>query len=894
MMTTDSKRITRKWLCLLVLLCGALAGCVDDNLIDCLGGDAQGSTLAPDEYGIAFELSLDNLGGTMSTRADGEPIVGTEYENYVNFDNMRVLMFDTDDNYICDVLANSDACNVVDRSTGNSHSWYIEIILSRLDENIQERFQELVKDEGFKVAVFANWDRRSLAIPDYKVGDEKQGKLSYIAHCLYESTYAADKSEEGHVHNGAYAHLIDEDGNMGAWYDWVENHFSSIYQAYNLIHSGCEMRTKENADIDSESRLDGGHGGWKYYDTSNASFVKYDQSNGFYYERTERDRAKYTFKNIWKLWNFSNGKNFPYYVQEYYVGVLNKDSEEGPYSATTEEPLSSKWSNINEGLVSGLQTSVQGKDNIFNEDRFNELTVNLGSSDKYDSDKGCVTLKSLNNNKTWGGDITTGYLKFQAEATGTLHVRFKRENKNSLVGVHRERNQGNITKNNEKRLYTDDDPVEEGSEYDKENPDQPYDDGSHDVKWRVINDRGENWEDEYMEEFTFRVKVSNDPIPVYVYVAGGGSIDFYEVEFVKDEYIYQLDRIGKEPGDVPNNEKMGIPMYGIQKFDPVGDYWLPGEFFNMSSDSHNSNRPEGYQYRSVFLLRSVAKVELKVSKHLGGGNVKPSSVYMASMNRSSRYEPKDFSTPTNLIWYGSEHYENNANYGYNGIYADKTIVGVDQEEGYIIDHLATASNTRNTPDFQNYTAWLYGIWEEIMEWDWNGHTLTPSEYDSSPFPRIFNDRVYRSNTVRFIYGGEVDGYYYYYLYMPEKYMDDDDNAGQLGDTEDYAQKPKVASIRLRFAEVDDDDTVLGLYNDDLNLENNYSYRIYFTDGGRNPKYSSIGRDGYSDYEKDLGTVHWPIIRNTLYRFTVDGLNSTDIKVEVCGAAERSTPEIEFK
>ena len=916
MMTTDSKRITRKWLCLLVLLCGALAGCVDDDLIDCLGGDAQGSTLAPDEYGIGFELSLDNLGGAAATRADWREETGTTDENYVNFDNMRVLLFDIEDNFICDVLANSDACNVIDRSTGAERRWYIEINLSRLtlddnkDENAEKvaKFRQLIETDGFKIAVFANWDKRlnegRVQHPDFRSiwdeeiedGDKPKQKLAYIAHNMIDPTYGRNISEEG-VKHAAYKHVVAgelaESGTtatMGAYYDWVESHFSSAKDADQLMRSNSLMiNTSRSADSFGDEAFDTDgltHSVWSYKDTSKevtAVTIEYDDegnTDGFCYSRTERDGQKYTFKNIWNLWNFSNGEKFPYYDQTKYTAATPAPN---PVNYVDEH-----WTEINKDFSpnSNMPTPVNSI-YTFNKGTFNELELHTNNSNDYNRTEGYITLTSQGNYNDVvmnGAKITTDYIYFKMEATGTLHVRAKVNGGN--IGVHVGAMSNDESQNRSARTI---------DEVDKKT----------DV---VIDDR--NNSDDDIKEYRFLIKVSNNDDKledVYIY-AVNGSVDIYEIEFVKDEYLYLADRIGKQPGEIAYNineddkGKMGIPMYGIQEFEPVGDYWMPGEFFNVSRDAYNSNRPnQNYRYRSVFLLRSVAKVELLVSKHLNGENgepITPSSVYMASMNRDSRYEPKDFSTPTNLIWYGSKEYENNKNYQYfteDGTPKYLDIPGVGNEEANIIDYgpmynpnlpfaKAKEDDPRIAPDYHNFTAWLYGIWQTIMDWDWNGEDVNRDANKVGDYPRVFNDRVWRSNLTRFIRGEDRGNYYYYYLYVPDKYIDDADDTGNR------TKVPKVASIRVRFNDG---------YTDDTNLEDGRSYRIYFTDGGiADPNFVGRGSDRYKAYERETDAKylkkHWPIIRNTLYRFTLDGLNSTDIKVEVCSPAKREVAIPDFE
>ena len=829
----------------LLLSCAVAAGCIRDNLPDC---DNNSLELGADEYGICFELALDDFGGS-ATRADlSEPKYenGDGDENYVNSRTMRVLFFDADDNFICDLLTDTSACNVFDVSDGNYRRWFIGIMLSRLGE-FEDDIQELVSKHGFKVAVFANWDKRDVEThPDYDIEDDTKNKLGYIAHCLADNTYSSGISDEKVVHE-AYTHLIGEGGTMGAWYDWVESHFSDKYEADKLMRSGNPMMTSGSADSSGGTGNDQGANS-RYEDTSTPTAVSCDydlstgenKGKGFYYSRTERDGATYTYKNIWTVWDFSGGNNEPAF-------------ERGVFAE--------QWKRINSHLPEAFEAN--GKFNGL------ELVNNVSSYQN-----GAVTL--VQNAVSWNGDYdkpvigknsltqTKEYLHFKAATDGSLYIE---ATGNGAIGIQTGimYESPNEDKNTDYRYV-----------YSLESVKPVYDvDGN-------ITGGG------------ITIDVTDDPLDIWIY-ALGGDVTITEMEFVKDRYLFDTDRIGKQPD---KGKQLGIPMYGIQEFGPVGDYWLPGEYFNVSRDSYNSARKEGYQYRPIWMLRSVAKVELKVSKALGGAqSVKPSSIYMRSMNRSSRYEPKDFSTPTNLIWYGSEYYENDKDYKYeNEKYSD--VVGIYNEvenikhHGIIYD--ADADDTAGL-SYRLFTSWYYGIWQDIIDWDWNGQPFIKEAAEAAKekdgdYPRVFNARVARSDYARFIYGGEDGGYWYYYLYMPDKNIDDTDDTGNR------RIRPKVAHIEMRF-----EDTESGeVFNNDDNLDDNHAYRIYFTDNGRFG--SGVGRDEYdrNGHEHDWGDKkdyyeeyakglenHWPVVRNTIYRFTLNGLNSTDITVEVCGAAART-------
>ena len=913
MTTIDLKSIRQLlWKPMLCLLIGGatLTGCIDDDEW-CTDDNGAGSIipLGPDEYGIRFALSLDQLGGSAaSTRASfGGKEIGDEAENYVNFSTMRILLFDKDDNYVCDLLTETSICNVVDRTPegSNERHWYVELAVSKLvdaeEGTIGKAIMDCIKDNGFKILTLANWDRRALAnrVPDFVAKDDIKGKLSYIAHCSHDETYSAAESDEGVTHS-AYEHLRTDDGNMGAYYDWVENHFADANDVANLIHTGKEMRTQGNADSSGGSSLDQSDD-WSYLDTSEATVTMYDPKKGFYYIRTERDKAKYEFSNIWYLWNFSNGENCPYPIneEEGEIGYTNQDGDFVSYLKT--------WESINSGLNDALKNSKTFTD----KNKLNTITLKLRSGEFYTpfvsgdpNSDGHVHLESrLNYSKGQSvkeRDYSTvvtgqdGCIEIKAETKGTVRIKAKVKNG---IGVHTGSDSGApkwndentmiLTRNNESR--------------------RNFADGKGDGNT--------------IEEYALEVGTSgNSTETVYIFAAGG-SVDIYEIEYIKDVYLFNVDRICKQPRV---EQQEGIPMYGIQEFDPVGEYWMPGEYFNVSADNGNPDRKKGYHYRYIWMLRSVAKVELKVSKHIAGQEgIRPSSVYMASMNRSSRYEPKDFRAPTDLIWNGCSNDENPGAADYYPIYNQYGlpknkyygIPGVENEAENIKKHGAiyekefdNKSFAEQGLEYRNFTAWVYGIWTDpdVMDWRWNnmgdekfGDKVSeivdaPNGTTGYPYPRIFNDRVWRSNNTRFICDKEKDreepDYWHYYLYMPEKYIDDSDDAGRRG------SDPKVSSIRIRFAYTGDSDNPedFTYYNNNVNIENSLSYRIYFTDYSdpKHPIHSITDRRKFSsDYEKHTNPVYldnnWPIIRNSLYRFTLNGLNSGSIITEVYGPDDRN-------
>lgn len=129
------------------------------------------------------------------------------------------------------------------------------------------------------------------------------------------------------------------------------------------------------------------------------------------------------------------------------------------------------------------------------------------------------------------------------------------------------------------------------------------------------------------------------------------------------------------------------------------------------------------------------------------------------------------------------------------------------------------------------------------------------------------------------------------LYVPEKNITDADNPGDISD------RPKIIHVELRFNGGLDDEK-WGENRVD-NLDDNGAYRLYFTEGGRATAagFTFEGRQSWDDYERnwEIASQHWPILRNHIYRFTVNGgldYYNNNITFEV-SAPERRTGSWNF-
>lgn len=300
-----------------------------------------------------------------------------------------------------------------------------------------------------------------------------------------------------------------------------------------------------------------------------------------------------------------------------------------------------------------------------------------------------------------------------------------------------------------------------------------------------------------------------------------------------EEYDYQIDE-----GIMLSEAKL-IPMYGIQTFGMLKDVWIKGTTFNLSN--FNQMNPHGYQPRDICLLRSVAKVELFVASDL-----KAHHLFLRNMNSSASCEPMDISTPTDEIW---------ANVG---SYKEKGSDPALTEWGKIMNRKPFYSTEGTADTYKTDLSWYFGSW-------FNTENL-------SQFPQIINPRIMRSDFAEFIKVGnkehKEDDYDRYLLYVPEKFVDDPDEANNP------ASDPKVCHIEFRI----EGDPINNLNDDNC-------YRVYFIEGGVDKEF--VEKVGYPTFGKDEDgndlkwenlyeqnptylAKHWPIIRNHHYEFTVDG------------------------
>ena len=410
------------------------------------------------------------------------------------------------------------------------------------------------------------------------------------------------------------------------------------------------------------------------------------------------------------------------------------------------------------------------------------------------------------------------------------------------------------------------------------------DDGTaKDRKWpstttlRVADDK---------DQIDWDIDITGDEEYISIFSTNGNVI-IYEIEYICTSYLGYIDRKGRNPKD------QYIPMYGVQVFDKLGNLWVEGTSFDLSNfnmtgpyptlDGNTNEMVIPYTYKEISLIRSVAKVVLKIPI-----KEKPHHIFLRSMNRKAFCEPLDVSTPTHLLWEDDEEYSaHNKNCEFFSIKG--------QNPFYKGENLGVSVDAQLT-SYSEKLAWYYGAWGIIsnaQDMTQVNHRKAASYYDGelpSDFvegkPHILNPMIERSDFCEFLYAGEVDGLYKkYVLYVPEKFVDDPNSLDEKEGVE--SSDPKVCHIEFRT-----------LSSPFKNLEDDNCYRIYFTENGFNKQYKGNAEGGYTPptfgkidgvydtwenmYEKNVDNLkaHWPILRNHVYSFTVLDAESAMLVVQL--------------
>ena len=750
-------------MCVALGVSATLTGCIDDDLT----GNREADT---EDYAIAFDISLD---AGNATRANGDKMeVGDPIDSEVDIagtnHDFRILFFDTNDKFLFEPAQKSeyyiatadDYGYTTDDDNNNPNApdlvqtnrWRVKIPISVLRE---KGVLETMENEGFKIAVLANWPKNPLA---FNIGDP----ISKLSH------YCADTE-----YSGKYTYLTNEENKdkWGASINWVKNNHSSADEAENFIRN----EKYEGAPFD------------------------YNKPGEVMEDVTQRE---YNYKHIWRIWNFRGE-----------AANIDEKTNTGYLYYQGADDYRAKWKDINNAWCKDLSVERWQSSRFYHgykytdkdtyDDQYQKFALDFqGNGINYSENEGLslpkfseeITIKDITTDLYDNNHIArNNVLHFKAFADGTLNIKAatgsNTQGDNVVLGVQIEASDKGSSSKGTGKQYRINNLLHLGN---------------------TTND------DKGILTLSKAVTVELNPIDIYIY-AINGTAQIHEIEFIENTYLYDTDRRGRLPGESEEFKQL-IPMYGIQEFTPIGKFLIPGQTLNLSE---SGDAKITYKGDKVYLLRSLAKVELFMPE-----NWNPTHIVMRSMNRTNRCEPVDVSTPTNELW-----------------------KNVDQEIQNIASQGVFYDANNNKTNGETKMKWFYGAWPE------NENTATDC-------PHIYNCRIQRTDYARILKTKlqPRTGYTRYVLYMPEKNIDDPTNVKTDG--ADWSSNPKVAHIELRFNST----------NDDLNLEDNDCYRIYFA---TTQQYKSVPdpKSDPSTYEKNLtksNNGHYPIMRNHIYRFTLSG------------------------
>lgn len=870
-----------------LILAGAVS-CTDDEL---KGGDEDRPTIEGDNYVLSFKISLSSMqgqsGGTRQGEISGVDVSSVEeYEDYIDPNKMYVMFFiqgdkngqisnntgSTDNTDITDKTDNTDittesqsatdnsgnpyrlfwmfgpgdteysALPVADDSKGNKN-WYVRISIPDMTANAQgkndridgETFAETLRKHDFKIAVMANAenDKKIILKKAEVIGNIVQ--LGDDLNLIHHQTGAEDPYY--------VASTIDEEG---------KEVVSNATKTYGFLYKNT-----------SNSKYMGYYTDWvKYKD--NESFSDQDGARAWIRKNWTPSLEKpMTWANdyytdLWQLWNF--GGNIENNAVPYGTSDVN-------YEMTPE--YKEAWDGINgekirteitkakqNGGIESFATSeyeLDAEGNIVlkaGEPTFLHFVNNYKKDyEKYpqaiveevDKDKCFYGIKLFPcfNFDTKGRireDGENAFFKFRAHATGTLYITCRHAG-----------------------------PSE------------------NDVKLRAEIGKSVKFEDfsiKYnkgqLQTVKKPIQITTDEQDVFIYMmdnkGSDHSLDIFQIEFVQDKYLNDTYRTGIAP-----SKEQPIPMYGIQSFKALGNFWPAGTNFDLNNyhATNNYDSPTGQtgiddngesfdkfepKFRSIPLMRSVAKVVVLIPSAL-----QPEYVFLRSANRLARWEPVDVVSDTHDIW-TDDHEDFSI---YHSKYCEFFHI-IDQKPFY---------NPSDSPDdnaeLKNYKeklAWYYKAWADETEKVGDVKPIEGEKGDhgslgSFDYPHILNPLIQRSDFIEFMSAGTEATYNKYVLYVPEKFVDDPDSKA-LGKALESAD-PKVAHIEFR------------LKNDPhSNLDDNNCYRIYFIDGGVKhesyiPNLSDDAHSWENVYEKNPEVLqgHWPIMRNHTYTFSVKDVSS---------------------
>ena len=387
---------------------------------------------------------------------------------------------------------------------------------------------------------------------------------------------------------------------------------------------------------------------------------------------------------------------------------------------------------------------------------------------------------------------------------------------------------------------------------------------------------------------------------------------------------------GKRPTRLPDKD-YPIPMYGIQEFNAITqDYsWRKGTPFNLSIKIPGDELDEkNYNKKSISLLRSVVKVELRIP--ITWDTQKPNFVGLCYANIYARCEPMDVWTPTDELW-EKQHGPNNNQCEFYNIrkYGPIALKGTGGYDEYLPDDNTDQYKDVSKRLYQRKLSWFYGIWKE-KGWDQTNSQFRTAinSNNNTNYPRIFNPCIQRNTVIICDDHGDLsfgannnspkysyDGYYHYVAYVGERNLNDPSQLQNIASTAgghptvmywifnigdrlyglpitDYRrtvngrQNPVyptgnnkyTGKPRTLYEEYFVYGNVCPEKNGFMNGDNGYASVIY-KEKADTLKYAGYSKDGYQQLimqktGADADILPWPLLRNHVYRLTLTASNTT--------------------
>ena len=337
------------------------------------------------------------------------------------------------------------------------------------------------------------------------------------------------------------------------------------------------------------------------------------------------------------------------------------------------------------------------------------------------------------------------------------------------------------------------------------------------------------------------------------------------------------------------DKTQGIPMYGVQKFDPIDD-WTPGTPFNISVSQKGQNN--SYFGKTISLLRSLVKLELYIPRKLGDKDIIVENVKLCGSNVMARCEPLDVATPTERLW-------------------SRDVCDVGCEWRDLQNHKALIDNNTNSftaakgdnvnaadllkvkKAFVEKLAWFYGAWQKW--WDFKDPDVAGYKpaFGNDPYPHIYNPVVQR-NTTGYLDNCQITDNptdYHYIVYTGERNINDPTNFRDL----------TIASSKIIYFEF----TIK--YKENSSTSSGTTYGIAITDYEKNSIIKNYlgptnfeSKDGYlAEMAKSNNpdNMNYVLLRNHVYRYRIQGisgnLDENGFDGIVISSEQRAAPDIEY-